>query len=213
MTLDVPVALGLAVLFGRSVVDIVVRARRRVPRFVRRPRVLPADRPAVPAEGVRPDRVRSHVPLVPAALGAASSSERDASRSMPIERLQRRRPRRRAAGTKSCRPMPCCSTTAAQVDYAFITGEQTPVAACVRGDTVRAGGRVAGSARCGCACSPKSSHSQLASFWSNPVLRAAKDVLADRRSRRASGSGSPSRAIGLAAPGAVGVVAGRRAPA
>ena len=98
MTLDVPVALGLLVLFGRSIVDIVSgRGEGFLDSFAGLVFFL-LHRPAVPAEGVRADRLRSHLPLVPAALGAGRA-RRDDLAPVPLEhvrawRLHQRAPRR-----------------------------------------------------------------------------------------------------------------------
>jgi Cu+-exporting ATPase len=58
----------------------------------------------------------------------------------------------------------------AEIDYAFITGEQTPVPTRF-GGTVRAGGRVVDRA-IRLRVLRETSHSQLARFWSKPACDA-----------------------------------------
>ncbi len=85
------------------------------------------------------------------------------------------------------------------VDYGFITGEQTPIALRC-GDTVRAGGRAAAAMRL-CVLR-KVSQSQLARLWNNPIFGTAKSgCLADVATR--FGAGFTVGAIGLAIGGAV----------
>ena len=86
------------------------------------------------------------------------------------------------------------------VDYAFITGEQTPVAV-ERGETVRAGGRIVGRAlRLG--VQRDVTHSQLASLWTNQVFSKPKaHWLADVAAH--FGGWFTIGAIGFAAIGAI----------
>ena len=57
LTLDVPIALGLAALYATSAYDIVLRARAWLPGFIGRAGFLPSLRAGVPAEDIRPDGV------------------------------------------------------------------------------------------------------------------------------------------------------------
>jgi Cu+-exporting ATPase len=165
MALEVPVALGLAVLFGRSVVDMAMaRGEGFMDSFAGLVFFLLIGRLFQQRvfDRVAFDRTfRSFLPL-------SVQVERESGLSpTPIDRL---RPGDRIV----VRPQEVVPADAillderAEVDYAFITGEQTPVPLRF-GETVRAGGRVLDrSIRLRVLREP--SHSQLARFWSNQVF-------------------------------------------
>ena len=86
-----------------------------------------------------------------------------------------------------------------RVDYAFVTGEQTPVRAC-EGDVVRAGGRAVDFMRLRVVRDV--SHSHLASLWNNPIFAKTKSRwLTDVASR--FGAWFTMGAVGLAVAGAI----------
>ena len=91
MAVEVPVALGLAVLFGRSVVDIVSgRGAGFLDSFAGLVFFLLIGR-LFQQKGLRPGRVRSHLPIVPAAVGAGGAER---------------------GGVRRCRSSGCRSATA-----------------------------------------------------------------------------------------------------
>jgi P-type Cu+ transporter len=197
MALEIPVALGLAVLFGRSLVDIATaRGEGFMDSFAGLVFFLLIGRlfQQKVFERVAFDRTfRSFLPL-------SVQVERDAGLSvMPIDRL-------RAGDRIVVRPHEVVPADAilleeaAEIDYAFITGEQTPVPSRF-GETVRAGGRVLDRAiRLRVLREP--SHSQLASFWSNQVFHKPKTYwLVDVAAR--FGKWFTVGALALAAAGAV----------
>ena len=165
MAVEVPVALGLAVLFGRSLVDIVSgRGAGFMDSFAGLVFFLLIGRlfQQKVFDRVAFDRTfRSFLPL-------SVQVEQDAGgvAAVPIERLQigdRVLMRRHEVVPADA----VLLEDAAQVDYAFVTGEQTPVL--VRaGETVRAGGRVLDRA-VRLRLLEEASHSQLARFWSEQV--------------------------------------------
>ncbi len=88
----------------------------------------------------------------------------------------------------------------ARVDYAFVTGEQAPVAV-GHGDVVRAGGRATMDVM-RLRVLREVSHSHLASLWNNPVFSKSKSRwLTDVASR--FGAWFTAGAVGLAAIGAI----------
>ena len=197
MSLDVPIALGLAVLFARSLVDI---ASGRGEGFLdsfsglvfflligRLFRQSAFDRIAF-------DRTfRSFFPL------SVRIEAPDGAVMIPIEHL-------RAGDTIAVRPREIVPADAVlldeagTVDYAFITGEQTPIAVS-RAGAVRAGGRVVGHTL-RLRVTRAVSHSQLARLWNNPVFGRPKQYwLTDVAAR--FGGWFTGLAIGLAAIGAI----------
>ncbi|HEU4938767.1 MAG TPA: heavy metal translocating P-type ATPase metal-binding domain-containing protein [Vicinamibacterales bacterium] len=87
----------------------------------------------------------------------------------------------------------------ARIDYAFVTGEQTPVRI-AEGDIVRAGGRAVDLMRL--RVLRDISHSHLASLWNNPIFAKTKSRwLTDVASR--FGAWFTSGAVGLAIGGAI----------
>ncbi len=143
MALEVPVAFGLAVLFGRSLVDIAAgRGEGFMDSFAGLVFFL-LDRPALPAEDLRPHGLRSHVPLVPAAVGAGRARRRTGVG--PDRTAARRRLHPLAARARSCRP------TRSLLDEAGdrrlrLHHRRGDAGRCRAGETVRAGGRVVGRA-------------------------------------------------------------------
>ena len=71
LTLDVPIALGLAALYAQSAYEIVLGRGPGLPGLAGRAGVLPAVRAGVPAEDVRPDGVRPRLQVLLPALGHA----------------------------------------------------------------------------------------------------------------------------------------------
>ena len=169
MALEVPVALGLLVLFGRSVADIALgRGEGFLDSFAGLVFFLLIGRlfQQKVFERVAFDRTfRSFLPL-------SVQIERESGLSVaPIEQL--------TPGDRIVvRPHEVVPADAllldesGRVDYAFITGEQTPVPARF-GETIRAGGRVVDRAL-RLRVLRQVSHSQLASFWSNGVFSTPK---------------------------------------
>lgn len=169
MALEVPLALGLAALFGRSIVDIATsRSEGFMDSFAGLVFFLLIGRlfQQKTFDRIAFDRTfRSFLPL-------SVQAEREGGPTVvPIERLlpgDRIRVRPQEV-------VPADATLldeAGVVDYAFITGEQTPVAV-EGGETVRAGGRVLGRAL-RLRVQREVSHSQLASLWSNQVFATPK---------------------------------------
>ena len=201
MALDVPVALGLAVLFGRSVVDIATgRGEGFMDSFAGLVFFLLIGRlfQQKAFDRIAFDRTfRSFLPL------SVQRRARDGGPvPVPIEQLRAGRSHPRCGRRRSSLPTPCCSTRPAIVDYAFITGEQTPVAVDARRDA--------------CAPAAASSAGPLRLRVQRDViaqpagesldqsgLRQAEGALADATCRRASARWFTVGAIGLAAAGAV----------
>jgi P-type Cu+ transporter len=196
MAIEVPVALGLAVLFARSVFDIgtgysegFLDSFAGLVFFLLLGRLFQQkvfDRIAF-------DRTyRSFLPL---------SVRVERSTGVELVSLERLQP-------EDCihiRPgevVPADSvlaSTNARVDYAFVTGEQTPVAIS-EGDVVRAGGRAVDLMRL--RVLRDVSHSHLASLWNNPIFAKPKARwLTDVASR--FGGWFTIGAVGLAIAGAV----------
>ena len=179
VTLEVPVALGLAVIFGRSAVEILsgvgegfMDSFSGLVLFLLVGRLFQQKT----FEQMAFDRTyRSFFPL-------SVRVERDAGYDVvPLERV--------APGDRIVvRPQELVPADAVlleghgAVDYAFATGEQTPIRVDA-GETVRAGGRVVG-ATLRLRVTRSVPHGHLASLWNNPVLRAPKPtwatVVADR---------------------------------
>jgi Cu+-exporting ATPase len=197
MALEVPLALGLAVLFGRSLVDIASgRGEGFMDSFAGLVFFLLVGRlfQQKTFERIAFDRTfRSFLPL-------SVQAEREGEpASVPIEQL-------RSGDHIRLRPLevvPADSVLldeAGIVDYAFITGEQTPLAV-VRGETVRAGGRIVGRAL-RLRVQRDVTHSELASLWTNQVFSKPKaHWLADVAAR--FGGWFTVGAIGFAAIGAI----------
>jgi len=169
VTLDVPIAIGLVVMFARSIADIVtgygegyLDSFTGLVFFLLIGRLLQQkafDRIAF-------DRsFRSFMPLSVLVRGA------DGLRPTPIERLTE-------GDTIVVRPYEVVPADAelidanGAVDYAFVTGESRPVAL-TRGDAVRAGGRVVGRSLTLTVVRPVS-HSRLAALWNNPAFARPK---------------------------------------
>jgi Cu+-exporting ATPase len=196
MALEVPVALGLAVLFTRSVVEMAsARGEGFMDSFAGLVFFLLLGRLAQQKvfDRIAFDRTfRSFLPL---------SVRVDHGGGAIVVPLERVRPgdciaiRRGEVVPADARLL----DEDAVVDYGFITGEQTPIAL-RRGDTVRAGGRAAVAMRL---CVLRDvSHSQLATFWNNSIFSKVKSRwLADVAVR--FGAWFTVGAIGLAIAGAI----------
>ncbi len=197
VTLELPVAIGLGVIFARSVIDIIsgtgegfMDSFSGLVLFLLVGRLFQQKT----FEQMAFDRTyRSFFPL-------SVRLERDGGCDVvPLERVQ---PGDRIV----VRPLELVPADAVvlhgtgAVDYAFVTGEQTPVGV-EAGETVHAGGRVVGTTL-RLRVSRAESHSQLASLWANPLLRAPKKAwitdVADR-----FGLWFTMAAVGLALAGAV----------
>ena len=197
MAVEVPVALGLAVLFGRSVVDIVSgRGAGFMDSFAGLVFFLLIGRlfQQKVFDRVAFDRTfRSFLPL-----SVQVEQKAGGVAAVPIERLQigdRVLMRRHEVVPADA----VLLEDAAQVDYAFVTGEQTPVL--VRaGETVRAGGRVLDRA-VRLRLLEEASHSQLARFWSEQVDGRAKEYWLTAVASR-FGKWFTVAAVGIAAAGA-----------
>jgi Cu+-exporting ATPase len=197
MALEIPVALGLAVLFVRGIVDIATaRGEGFMDSFSGLVFFLLIGRlfQQKAFDRIAFDRsFRSFLPL-------SVETERDGRGvAVPIAQL-------RAGDRIRVRPHEVVPTDATlldgtgDVDYAFITGESTPVT--VRaGDVVRAGGRVLGRA-VRLRTERAVSHSQLANLWSHQVFDRPKEPWLTTVAARFGGWFTVG-AIGLAAVGAV----------
>ena len=197
MALEVPVALGLAVLFGRSVVEIATaRSEGFMDSFAGLVFFLLIGRlfQQKVFERVAFDRTfRSFLPL-------SVQVERESGLSVvPINQL-------RAGNHIVVRPQEVVPADAillderADMDYTFITGEQTSVPSRF-GDRVRAGGRVLDRA-IRLRVLREASHSQLARFWSHHVFAKPKTYwLVDVTAR--FGQWFTVGAVALAAAGAL----------
>jgi Cu+-exporting ATPase len=169
ITLDVPIALGLSVLFGRSLVEVVTRSGEGFfDSFAGLVFFLLVGKlfQEKAFEGVSFDRtVRSFLPL-------SVRTIRDGATTLtPIQDL-------RPGDDVVLRPgevIPADAMLiddAGAVDLAFVTGEEAPVAI-TRGDYLQAGGRVAGHAIRLAIVRPVST-SRLAELWSHPVFSTPK---------------------------------------
>jgi Cu+-exporting ATPase len=169
MALDVPIALGLLALFGRSVADITLgRGEGFLDSFAGLVFFLLVARlfQQKMFERIAFDRTyRSFLPLT-------VRVERDGVLTpVPLEQV-------RAGDCMAVRAREIVPADAVlldapgAVDYAFTTGESTPVLAAA-GDIVRAGGRAAG-ATMRLRAVREVSHSDLARLWQNPVFARPK---------------------------------------
>ena len=197
MTLDVPIAMGLMALFGRSVIDIAAgRGEGFLDSFAGLVFFLLISRVFQQRmfERIAFDRTyRSFLPLT-------VRVERDGALTpVPLERV-------RAGDVVVVRAHEIVPADAVllgaggAVDYAFVTGEAAPVAV-GGGERVRAGGRAAGSAM-RLRVLRDVSHSDLARLWQNPVFaRPKRRWLADVNAR--FGAWFTGGAVALAAAGAI----------
>jgi Cu+-exporting ATPase len=169
ITLDVPIALGLAVLFGRSAVEVVTRTGEGffdsfagLVFFLLIGKLFQQKA----FDQLSFDRtVRSFLPLsVRAGIG-------DDLRVTPIQDLRPGDEMVLRPGEVIPADAVMMSETGA-IDLAFVTGEQHPVTI-VRGRAVQAGGRVTGHAVRLAVVRPVST-SRLAELWDHPVFRSAK---------------------------------------
>ncbi|MEZ5320252.1 MAG: heavy metal translocating P-type ATPase metal-binding domain-containing protein [Vicinamibacterales bacterium] len=197
VTLDVPVALGLVVLFGRSVFDIVTGTGEGfLDSFTGLVFFLLIGRlfQEKAFEGIAFDRtVRSFFPLsVRVERGGALVPTR-------VEAL-------RPGDVLVLRPREVVPADAVlaegtgAVDYAFVTGEQAPVSVAA-GAMVQAGGRVVGHALKLVVSRPVS-QSRLAALWTDPVFAEPRTPALTPLLARV-GWWFTVGAIGLAAAGAV----------
>lgn len=169
VTLDLPIALGLSVIFVRSIVDIVsgtgegfLDSFSGLVFFLLLGRLVQQQT----FDRIAFDRsYRSFFPL------AVRVERDDRSEVVPLERIE---PGDRIV-VRPQEVVPADSILLDEhgaIDYAFVTGEATPVSVAA-GETVRAGGRVFGRTLLLRVLRPVS-HSQLASLWSNPILHTPK---------------------------------------
>ncbi len=170
MALEIPLALGLAALFGRSLVDIAAgRGEGFMDSFAGLVFFLLIGR-LFQLEGLRPHRVRPNVPFVPTAVGAGGArwrtgidTDRTASRRRPHPRTSpggrpgRLGPARRGAGSWTTPSSPA-------------SRRPSPSNAARR--CAPAGASSAG--RCDCGLQRDVTHSQLASLWTNQVFSKPK---------------------------------------
>jgi Cu+-exporting ATPase len=197
MALEIPVALGLIVLFVRSVVDIATSASEGfMDSFAGLVFFLLIGRlfQQKAFDRIAFDRTfRSFLPL---------SVRVERGRSLSVEPIDALRIGDRIV-VRSDEVVPADAELLddeAAVDYAFTTGEQTPVRA-VRGEIVRAGGRaVAGAMRLRVVRHVSQTH--LASLWTNPIFSRPKASWITGLNAR-FGAWFTVGAIGLAAAGAI----------
>ena len=169
MALEVPVALGLAVLFLRSVVDIATRhSEGFLDSFAGLVFFLLLGRlfQQKVFDRIAFDRTfRSFLPL------SVRVERNGAVELLPLERVQTGD----VIQIRRSEVVPADATLledGGAIDYAFITGEQRPVPV-RQGDLVRAGGRAADRAM-RLQVVRDVSHSHLASLWNNPVFAKPK---------------------------------------
>lgn len=169
ITLDVPIALGLAVLFGRSAAEILfgvgegfLDSFSGLVFFLLIGKLFQQKA----FESIAFDRtVQSFLPL-------SVRMERDGG--LQVTRVEALRP----GDTIAVRPQEVVPADAVlldehgAIDYAFVTGEQVPVAV-TRGALVQAGGRVSGHTL-RLAVARTVSSSRLAQLWTDPVFAQAK---------------------------------------
>ena len=169
ITLDVPIALGLAVLFGRSAVEILAGAGEGfldsfsgLVFFLLIGKLFQQKA----FESIAFERtVQSFLPL-------SVRVERESG--VTLTRVEALRP----GDTIAVRPQEVVPADSllldahGAIDYAFVTGEQVPVNV-ERGAIVQAGGRVTGRTL-RMAVARTVSHSRLAGLWSDPVFEQAK---------------------------------------
>jgi Cu+-exporting ATPase len=131
-------------------------------------------------------------------LSVRVDGERGVPKTIPIEQL---RPGDRIT-IRRHEVVPadaCLLDSRAEVDYGFITGEETPIVL-AGGDVVRAGGRAAGAMRL--RILRDVSHSQLASLWNNPLFGQVKARWMTAVAAR-FGGWFTAGAVGLAIAGAI----------
>jgi Cu+-exporting ATPase len=169
MTLDVPVALGLAVLFTRSVFDIFAgREAGFLDSFNGLVFVLLLGRlfQQKSIDHLSFDRTfRSFLPLSVQVEGPHGPRPTPVDRVVPGDRL----------AVRAHEVVPVDAQLLDQdgcVDYAFVTGESTPVAL-RRGAMIHAGGRVVGN-RLHLLAVSGASDSRLAALWTNPAFSTTK---------------------------------------
>lgn len=174
LTLDVPVAVGIAILFARSIADVVLGVSEGyldsfngLVFFLLIGRLFQQKA----FDAVAFDRTwRSFFPLTVRRL------EQGATVNVPIDDV-------RIGDVVALRPgevLPCDATLnspVAYVDYAFVTGESTPVE-CVEGDSLHAGGRVIGRAIT-CTVTREAHRGYLASLWERQHNRKKRSTLLD----------------------------------
>jgi P-type Cu+ transporter len=196
MTLDVPVALGLAVLFARSVADIVTgRDAGFVDSFTGLVFVLLLGKlfQQKSIDRLSFERTfRSFLPLSVQVEGPHGPRPTAVDRIVPGDRLVLRAHEVVPVDAQLLDQDGC-------IDYAFVTGESTPVAL-RHGATVQAGGRVVGNRLHLLACS-RASDSRLATLWTNPAFSTTKASAFASLSTRFS-IGFTVIAVGLACVGA-----------
>ena len=197
MAIEVPVALGLAVLFARSVFDIItgysegfLDSFAGLVFFLLLGRLFQQkvfDRIAF-------DRTyRSFLPL-------SVRVERPAGVELvPLEHVKPGDCIQIRPGEVVPADSALVSASGSRIDYAFVTGEQTPIGL-AEGDVVRAGGRAVDLMRLRILRGV--SHSHLASLWNNPVFAKTKSRwLTDVATR--FGAWFTFGAVGLAIAGAI----------
>ncbi len=197
MVLEVPVALGLAVLFARSVIDIAASTSEGfMDSFAGLVFFLLIGRlfQHKVFDRIAFDRTfRSFLPL---------SVRVERGRTLAVEPIDAIRIGDRIV-VRTNEVVPADAELLddeAAVDYSFTTGEQTPIRA-VRGEVVRAGGRAAAGAM-RLRVIRDVSQTQLASLWSNPIFdRPKPSWIAGLNAR--FGAWFTAGAIGLAAAGAI----------
>jgi Cu+-exporting ATPase len=196
VTLDLPVAIGLAVIFARSTFDLATgRGEGYLDSFSGLVFFLLLGRlfQLKTFEQMAFDRTyRSFFPISVRREGAAGCDVVPITALTPGDRIVVRPDELVPADSRLL-------DGTGRVDYAFVTGEQAPVAVAA-GDPVGAGGRVV-SRTLRMRVERAVSHSRLASLWSNPVVGKTKvdafTGVADR-----FGFWFTVVAIGLAATGA-----------
>ena len=198
MSLDVPVALGLAVLYVRSIADIASgHTEGFLDSFTGLVFLLLVGRlfQQKAFDAIAFDRTfRSFFPL-----SVRREQADGASAMVPLERVT-------VGDRLIVRPQEIVPADAVlldetgAIDYAFITGEERPVSL-TRGDTVRAGGRAVMRAL-RVEVARDVSHSQLAGLWNNPVFAREKSDWLSVLSAR-FGAWFTVIAVGLAAAGAI----------
>jgi Cu+-exporting ATPase len=170
ITLDVPVAMGLSVLFGRSLHDIVTGSGEGfLDSFAGLVFFLLIGRlfQQVAFDRIAFDRtVKSFLPLSVRVVTDGTMTMRRIEELAPGDEIVLR--------PQEVVPADACLLDArGRIDLAFVTGEQEPVAVHA-GDTIGAGGRVVGEAL-HLRVLRRVSHSRLAELWNNPVF-AARDA-------------------------------------
>jgi Cu+-exporting ATPase len=170
ITIEVPVALGLVVLFGRSVVDIAMGwGEGFLDSFAGLVFFLLIGRlfQQKAFDGIAFDRtVRSFFPLSVLVQAGGAPARLTALRDI------------RPGDVMLVRPQEVVPADAVlldqrgEIDYAFVSGESKP-ASIARGNTVHAGGRVV-SRTLRLEAARSASHSRLADLWANPLFARVK---------------------------------------